>query len=179
MSSWGDESDEVDVKKIIMFDVGGMIYYTTFETLSKYDFFQQLFKNGVNEYYFFDRDGFPFFYLLSFMRTQKFFFSIHDKLLLEHLKVEAKYFQLNDLLQILSEYVIKEENQKKDEINRYRHPTRIRTDGWWCKFSPYIIINFILCTSYIYTSDDFIFVSSVCWILDEEVAAISFRLVMV
>jgi hypothetical protein len=73
-------------------NVGGIMYQTTFDTLSKSPYFAQRIVNQT--YIFVDRDGWIFSHILCFLRTGKVFIPRTEVSLIEYLKCDADFYQL-------------------------------------------------------------------------------------
>ena len=80
--------------------VGGVYFETTTKTLEKSEIFHNY--NKDNEILFVDRDPYLFSYVLNFMRNGE-IVAYQDRVLLQSLVYEAKYFKLTELEQKLYE----------------------------------------------------------------------------
>ena len=99
----------LDTNEPITLNVGGIKYQTTLTTLGKYKdcllykMFEGLFSKKPNKdgSYFIDRNGKYFEYILDFIRNGKLNIPISDKdsYLVNHLLLEADYYQIGPLIQ--------------------------------------------------------------------------------
>ncbi|XP_077983310.1 BTB/POZ domain-containing protein kctd15-like [Glandiceps talaboti] len=104
-------------------DVGGQIYTSSLDTLIKYPDSKlgKLFNgtipivlDSLKQHYFIDRDGHLFRYILSYLRTSKLILpeNFAD---FEGLYEEAKYYELQSLVEALEEYKEEKDRQKSLE----------------------------------------------------------------
>ncbi|XP_070575726.1 BTB/POZ domain-containing protein kctd15-like [Ptychodera flava] len=104
-------------------DVGGQIYTSSLDTLTRYPDSKlgKLFNgtipivlDSLKQHYFIDRDGHLFRYILSYMRTSK--LNLPDNFAeFEGLYEEAKYYELQSMVEALEEYKEEKERQKSME----------------------------------------------------------------
>lgn len=103
---------------IIKLNVGGIKYITTKTTLCIYadSIFPKLLDNKIpttkiKDYYFLDRDGKLFNYILNFLRSSLEWECPHDLYLCKQLLTEAKFYQLSVLEKLLIENIELLENE--------------------------------------------------------------------
>ncbi|XP_043932962.1 BTB/POZ domain-containing protein KCTD11 [Protopterus annectens] len=102
-------SDQATIDSVITLNVGGSLYTTTLETLTKYpnSMLGVMFKGQLptmtdsHGRYFIDRDGKAFRYILNYLRTS-FLDLPEDYSETELLKREADFYQIQSLLQEIS-----------------------------------------------------------------------------
>ena len=109
---------------IIELDIGGKIFRTTKNTLCSIDsFFKRMLENGnwkdgkdKTIPIFIDRDPTTFHAILSYLRSGRLFFTGEDdNIFLEMLLLEADYYQLLELCDVI----------KQEIENREKHPEQI------------------------------------------------------
>ena len=113
------------ITETIKLDIGGTIYKTSLNTLIKYKdsviakMFDKKYHNKPNKdgYYFIDRDGTYFKYILNWLRDGKLIIPTNDIILLNHLLNESKYYQLTILTSILNNIIL--------NLNKYNVDTKI------------------------------------------------------
>jgi len=103
-----DVNDHSLKPKVIKLNVGGKKYETTYETLcSKQSMLSSMFSGRFqllpdeDGFYFIDRDGKNFRYILNYLRDG-IIPNIESKSLIEELFLEARYYQLEGLIKYLS-----------------------------------------------------------------------------
>jgi hypothetical protein len=101
-------ANKTESNNIVKLNVGGCTYYSYKETLTKSQYFHNLLQGDMKnvsyvkeEEIFIDRCGVYFESILHYLRTGSPLTS--DKFKLENLKVEAEYYQLQDLSQIIDD----------------------------------------------------------------------------
>ena len=105
------------MSEIIYLSVGGVKYETTLMTLlaDKNSMLSAMFSGrhsiirNTKGYYFIDRDGKLFRYILNYLRTQEILIPRNKQQLISELLIEAEYFQLNSLVAALQEMKTKSE----------------------------------------------------------------------
>ncbi|KAL6066528.1 FH protein interacting protein FIP2 [Balamuthia mandrillaris] len=109
-----EEAEELEVdgatllkEQWVKLDVGGHRFVTRRETLCNApgmlsSMFSGTYKlNKRNGYYFIDRDGTHFRYILNYLRNGILALPLDNKLVCTELLIEAKYYQLNDVIEII------------------------------------------------------------------------------
>ncbi|CAO1330687.1 unnamed protein product [Diamesa tonsa] len=117
-------------------DVGGTIYTSSLETLTKYpdSRLARLFNGSIpivldslKQHYFIDRDGNMFRHILNFMRNSKLLIA-DDFSDLELLLEEAKYFEITAMIRQIEQLKRdKLRNGIKSSTSRSPSPTRVKT----------------------------------------------------
>ena len=114
------ESSVMPGNQKVKLNVGGRLFQTTVETLTKYSgdkltYFKALFsrqwqleKDPNDESIFIDRDGDLFEYILQYLRTGRTPIDINHALLRQDLTVEAQFYKLDALVNLLDENSVKE-----------------------------------------------------------------------
>uniref|UniRef100_H3AAZ5 Potassium channel tetramerization domain containing 8 n=1 Tax=Latimeria chalumnae TaxID=7897 RepID=H3AAZ5_LATCH len=109
--------------EVVELNVGGQVYVTKHSTLLSFPeatLFSMFSKNNVNELprdnrgrFFIDRDGFLFRYILDYLRDKQLALPDHfpEK---ERLLKEAEYFELNDLVKLLTLKVTKQSSMNDE-----------------------------------------------------------------
>lgn len=105
---------------IVLLSVGGVKYETTRDTLCRdqNSMLSAMFSGRHNiicnskGYYFIDRDGKLFRYIINYLRTQEITLHLDHSQLIQDLLIEAEYFQLNSLVSLLKDL------KQKSEIPR-------------------------------------------------------------
>jgi hypothetical protein len=122
------ESSVMSPKQKVKLNVGGKHFETTIETLTKYNdginsYFKALFsrqwqleKDAKDDSIFIDRDGVLFDYILQYLRTGKIAIDLFSDLLRRDLMIEAQFYDLNILVNILNT------NQSKTNDNTQSDP---------------------------------------------------------
>ena len=110
---------------IIELDIGGIIFRTTKDTLCKVDgFFKRMLESGnwkdgrdKTTPIFVDRDPTTFHCILSYLRSGRIFFTGEDDAnFLEMLLLEADYYQLEHLIDVIKEELERRENHPEEVI---------------------------------------------------------------
>lgn len=111
LSNMSANANSVDHSNIVELNVGGVMYTTTLDTLTKESesLLSSLFSDSSSSRlmrdskgkYFIDRDGVLFRYVLDYLRNSKLVLpeSFHER---ERLRQEAEYFKLPDMLKSIS-----------------------------------------------------------------------------
>ncbi|XP_041454596.1 BTB/POZ domain-containing protein kctd15-like [Lytechinus variegatus] len=111
-------------------DVGGQIYTSTLETLTKFpeSRLSKLFTghipiilDSLKQHYFIDRDGHLFRYILNFMRTSRLLLP-GDFTEVEALYEEARYYNLTPMMEALEQMKSSEESSKTTQEKREKAP---------------------------------------------------------
>lgn len=99
---------------IVRLSVGGVLYTTTKATLSRYpnSMLGAMFNGSMptsqdeNGYYFIDRDGALFGYILNFLRSSQLALPSNFQYI-DQLAIEADFFQIQPLINLIKEYKMK------------------------------------------------------------------------
>ncbi|XP_003726136.1 BTB/POZ domain-containing protein kctd15-like [Strongylocentrotus purpuratus] len=111
-------------------DVGGQIYTSTLETLTKFpeSRLSKLFTghipiilDSLKQHYFIDRDGHLFRYILNYMRTARLLLP-GDFTEMEALYEEARYYNLTPMMEALEQMKSSEESSKTTQEKREKTP---------------------------------------------------------
>ena len=105
---------------IVLLSVGGIKYETTRATLCREQgsMLSAMFSGrhhitcNSKGYYFIDRDGKLFRYIINYLRTQEINLPSDNPELILELLVEAEYFQLNSLINLLNDFKQKNEGSR-------------------------------------------------------------------
>jgi hypothetical protein len=122
------ESSVKSSKQKVKLNVGGVFFETTIETLTKYSegttsYFKVLFsrqweleKDPKDESIFIDRDGYLFGYILQYCRTGKIAIEPNCGLLRRDLIIEAQFYIIDSLVDLLNINQSKKENNIKSDL---------------------------------------------------------------
>ena len=104
-----DEEYKLDISNPIILNIGGIKYSTSMDTLLRYSdsYFCKMFsgkfctKPNKDGEYFIDRDGSIFSHILNFLRSGHLIVDINDDILVQKLVLEAHYYQIDALINIV------------------------------------------------------------------------------
>lgn len=110
-------SDEHKIS-VVGLNVGGVYFETTSKTLSKSETLLNQYDSENEKILYIDRDPYLFPYVLNYMRNGE-LVVYKDRVLLESLKYEAKYFKLPQLeLKVSENLESLEENETTEDIKK-------------------------------------------------------------
>ena len=119
------ESSVMSPNQKVKLNVGGRYFQTTMETLTKYtegtiSYFKALFsrqwqleRDPKDESIFIDRDGDLFEYILQYLRTEVVPIDLDNDLLRRDLTIEAQFYKIDTLVNILNRNSSKKEHASK------------------------------------------------------------------
>ena len=96
-------------------DIGGFLYVSTYKTLKKSPYLENMLPIEPTETPFFvDRDGNAFYYILNFLRNGSVHVSSEDRSFIEFLMGEAQFFGLRKMESQLGKML---EKKKRPDLN--------------------------------------------------------------